>query len=165
MFLVQKVLTGQFCRRRCCEWRRTRVLPLICIFVFSFAQMEVKIVNVAIIFCNWCSHWSLCRRSNNFNFRVLFEQQTVIQALIDNDINFFVVWTLSTRTRRPPNLQINTFNECLQRKIDQFSSDWLPQRSPCSDVSWHKPLERHLVSLAAESSSTNDEKRHSAVGS
>lgn len=72
------------------------------IFVLVLAQMEIQIVDFAIILGR--SHRDF-RRRDYFNFRILLEQQTVVQALIDHNVKLDFAGTLTTWTRWPPNLR------------------------------------------------------------
>lgn len=84
------------------HWRGTRVTLMWSVLMFTFAQMEIQIVNFAIVLSR--PHWNF-RRLNYFNFGILFEQQTMVQALVDHNVKLEVARALATWARRPPNLR------------------------------------------------------------
>lgn len=89
----------------------------------------------------------------------------MVQALIDNYIEFHFARTFTTWTGRPPNLRCDQKIVIYGSMPSFYSVSKLPQHFQIPDVASHTLSGPCRVSLAAVSSSANDGTRHSTVGS
>lgn len=50
-------------------------------------------------------NWRLCRSRQNFNFRILLEKCAVIDAGVNDDIDFLIIGALARWAGTPPDLR------------------------------------------------------------
>lgn len=89
-----------------------RIIGSFAVLVLALAvQVEVQIVDVAVV--GRQADGRLGRRRNRLDLRVLLEQQAVVDALVDDDVDFALFGALAARARRPPHLRCRSEPRCV----------------------------------------------------